>query len=152
MGLADLVAEFIRQSLSEQQALELRRNELAERFGCAPSQISYVLSTRFSPEQGYIVESRRGGGGYIRIRRVEAGPRLMIMHALASVGSSIDAASAAALLTNLDAAGAITPVEGRLMAAALSERALAGVPTEQKGSLRAEVFKQMLLVCADTKR
>ncbi len=149
MGLTDLVAQFIRSALESDQSLELRRGELAERFGCAPSQINYVLSTRFSPEQGYIVESRRGGGGYIRIRRVEAGPRLMLMHALASVGNSIDAASAAAVLTNLDAAGAITPAEGRLMAAAMSERALAGVPAERKGALRAEIFKQMLLTCAD---
>ncbi len=149
MGLTDLVAQFIRSALESDQSLELRRGELAERFGCAPSQINYVLSTRFSPEQGYIVESRRGGGGYIRIRRVEAGPRLILMHALASVGSSIDAASAAAVLTNLDAAGAITPAEGRLMAAAMSERALAGVPAERKGTLRAEIFKQMLLACAD---
>lgn len=109
MGLTDLVAQFIRSALESDRSIELRRGELAERFGCAPSQINYVLSTRFSPEQGYIVESRRGGGGYIRIRRVEAGPRLMLMHALASVGGSIDAASAAAVLTNLDAAGAITP-------------------------------------------
>lgn len=149
MGLTDLVAQFIRSALESDRSIELRRGELAERFGCAPSQINYVLSTRFSPEQGYIVESRRGGGGYIRIRRVEAGSRLMLMHALASVGGSIDAASAAAVLTNLDAAGAITPAEGRLMAAAMSERALAGVPAERKGALRAEIFKQMLLACAD---
>lgn len=152
MGLADMVAEFIRDTLAEQRALELRRSELAERFGCAPSQISYVLATRFSPEQGYIVESRRGGGGYIRIRRVEATPRLLIMHAIAGVGAAIDAASAAALITNLRAAGAISAGESRLMAAALGERALAGVAAERKPALRAEIFKQMLLACADTRR
>lgn len=151
MGLADMVAQFIRASLAEQQALELRRGELAERFGCAPSQISYVLSTRFSPEQGYIVESRRGGGGYIRIRRVEATPRLLLMHAVGGIGEAIDAASAAAMLTNLRAAGALGEREMRLLAAAMSERALGSVAPTERPAVRAGIFKQMLLVCADEK-
>ncbi|NLM61617.1 MAG: CtsR family transcriptional regulator, partial [Clostridiales bacterium] len=65
MGLSDLIAEFIHNALNASDGvLELQRSELAEYFGCVPSQINYVISTRFSPEHGYIVESRRGGGGY----------------------------------------------------------------------------------------
>ncbi len=150
MGLADMVAEFIRASIASEDALELRRSDLAQRFGCAPSQISYVISTRFSPEQGYIVESRRGGGGYIRIRRVDAPGRMILMHAVASIGEGIDAQSAAALLTNLHDAGAITTSEAHLMAAAMSERALGGLEPSQKAQTRAAIFKQMLLLCADS--
>lgn len=75
MGISDLIAGFIQDALDEANGvLELQRSDLAQRFGCVPSQINYVMSTRFSPEHGYIVESRRGGGGYIRIRRVPNGP------------------------------------------------------------------------------
>ncbi len=151
MGLADMVAEFIRESIAEQQALELRRGELAERFGCAPSQISYVLATRFSPEQGYIVESRRGGGGYIRIRRVGATPRVVLMHAVAAVGAALDAQSAAAMLTNLASAGALSAREATLIAAALGERALGSAPPAARPRLRADIMKQLLLVCAEDK-
>lgn len=149
MGLADMVADFIRTAIESEEALVTRRSDLAERFGCAPSQISYVISTRFSPEQGYIVESRRGGGGYIRIRRVDVGPKMMLMHAVASIGEHLDAQSAAALLTNLRAAGAISDFQARLMASALSERSLGGLEPTQKSETRAAIFKQMLLLCAD---
>ena len=70
MGISDIIEQFIREALEEDNSVNLQRNELASRFGCVPSQINYVISTRFNPEKGYIVESRRGGGGYIRIRRI----------------------------------------------------------------------------------
>ena len=72
MGITDMIASFIHDALEEADGvLELQRSDLAQRFNCVPSQINYVMSTRFSPERGYIVESRRGGGGYIRISRVQ---------------------------------------------------------------------------------
>ena len=69
MGISDLIASFLQDSLdtAEDGVLEVQRSDLAQRFNCVPSQINYVMSTRFSPERGYIVESRRGGNGYIRI-------------------------------------------------------------------------------------
>ena len=72
MGISDLIASFLQDSLdtAENGVLEVQRSDLAQRFNCVPSQINYVMSTRFSPERGYIVESRRGGNGYIRITRV----------------------------------------------------------------------------------
>ena len=71
MGITDMIAGFIQEALDDAGGvLEMQRGDLAQRFGCVPSQINYVMSTRFSPEHGYIVESRRGGGGYIRITRV----------------------------------------------------------------------------------
>ena len=72
MGISDLIASFLLEGLEEAEngVLEVQRSDLAQRFNCVPSQINYVMSTRFSPEHGYIVESRRGGNGYIRITRV----------------------------------------------------------------------------------
>ena len=84
MRLSDSIEQFIKELLSEESAeVELKRNELAEYFGCAPSQIKYVLATRCSPDHGYLTESRRGGGGYIRIVRVvQAGsPHLFKLYA-----------------------------------------------------------------------
>ena len=73
MGITDMIAGFIQEALDDAGGvLEMQRGDLAQRFGCVPSQINYVMSTRFSPEHGYIVESRRGGGGYIRITRVQS--------------------------------------------------------------------------------
>ena len=91
MGISDLIAGFIQQELDEAGgALELQRSDLAQRFNCVPSQINYVMSTRFSPEHGYIVESRRGGGGYIRITRVQVDRQTLLMHVINSVGDTLD--------------------------------------------------------------
>ena len=68
--LSDSIERFIKELMDEGTQIEVRRNELAQHFGCAPSQINYVLATRFSVDHGYIIESRRGGGGYVRIVRM----------------------------------------------------------------------------------
>mgnify|MGYP003177758401 CR=1 FL=1 len=97
-----MIARFIQAELEEANGvLELQRSDLAQRFGCVPSQINYVMSTRFSPEHGYIVESRRGGGGYIRITRVQVDRHTLLMHVINSVGDTLDLASARAILSNL---------------------------------------------------
>ena len=82
MGISDLIASFLKESLDEAEdgVVEVQRNDLAQRFNCVPSQINYVMSTRFSPERGYIVESRRGGNGYIRITRVQIDHQTLLMH------------------------------------------------------------------------
>jgi transcriptional regulator CtsR len=102
MGISDLIAGFILNAMREADGVaELQRNELAQRFNCVPSQINYVVSTRFSPERGYIVESRRGGGGYIRISRVPYDSNTLGMHAVNSIGERVSASTARAILNNL---------------------------------------------------
>jgi transcriptional regulator CtsR len=149
MGISDIIADFINTSLLNSSGYcELRRSDLAERFGCVPSQINYVISTRFLPEHGYIVESRRGGGGYIRISKVSVGNQMLRMHAVNAVGDEIDSASTAAFLANLRLAGALSPEEERLIAAALGERSLREVPPDIKGQVRASILKNMLMLCS----
>jgi len=146
MGLSDVIERFILQMLREAGgAYELQRAALAERFSCVPSQINYVLATRFSPEHGYIVESRRGGGGYIRVTRVELQPDALVMHTINAVGDRLDVRSGQALLQNLVNAGALSLPEARLMAAALSEAALRGLPAEWRDVARSGILKQCLL-------
>ena len=98
MGISDLIASFLQESLEETDGgvLEVQRNDLAQRFNCVPSQINYVMSTRFSPERGYIVESRRGGNGYIRITRVRVDRQTLLMQVINTLGSQVDLASARA--------------------------------------------------------
>ena len=89
MGISDLIAQFLQESLNEAAdgVLEVQRSDLAQRFNCVPSQINYVMTTRFSPERGYLVESRRGGGGYIRITQVRVDRQTLLMHVINSVGA-----------------------------------------------------------------
>ncbi len=126
-------------------ALELQRSDLAQRFNCVPSQINYVMSTRFSPEHGYIVESRRGGGGYIRITRVQVDRQTLLMHVINSVGDTLDYASARAITQNLVDSEAVSRELGQALLAAVGERALRTVPKERRSALRADIFKQILI-------
>ena len=147
MGLSDLIASFITEALESagEGVTELQRADLAQRFKCVPSQINYVISTRFSPEHGYIVESRRGGNGYIRIRRIQADPRQLVMHTLNAVGEEIDLQSIRAFLSNLIGMEAVDQQIARLMAAATGDAALKALPPEQRDAVRAGIFKQMLI-------
>ena len=121
MGMSDLIASFINEVLSGHDGTaELQRSELASKFNCVPSQINYVISTRFSPEHGYVVESRRGGSGYIRITRVRTDPKRMVMHTVNSIGDTVDARTAAALISTLTAAGILENRDARLLLAAVS--------------------------------
>ena len=146
MGVSDLIACFIRDALDDADGvLEVQRSDLAERFHCVPSQINYVMSTRFSPEHGYIVESRRGGGGYIRITRVRVDRQTLLMGVINSVGESIDARSASAIVGNLEDAEALSAEAAELLLAALSDAALRSVAPERRGALRADLMRQMLI-------
>ena len=128
-----------------QRGPELQRSDLAQRFGCVPSQINYVMSTRFSPEHGYIVESRRGGGGYIRITRVQVDRHTLLMHVINSVGDTLDLASARAILSNLVQSQAVERNVAQTLLWAVSDNSLRSVPKDRRDDLRASIFKQVLI-------
>lgn len=146
MRISDLVARYITEMLEENDGdAEIRRNELAETLGCVPSQINYVLTSRFTPEQGYIVESRRGGGGYIKITRISMDKQTAVMHLVNSVGNSIDANSAGKIINELYNRNMISEAVAKLMLSAVSERAYSAAPSELRDTLRAAILKNMLL-------
>lgn len=147
MRMSDLITKEIIRMLNESElnTAEIQRNEFANSIGCAPSQINYVLSSRFTPEHGYIIESRRGGGGYIRIKRVVLNQTSALMHIINSIGDSIDAMSTRIVLENCLEAGIVTEDVARVMAAAVSGSVMQNVPPQFKDSLRAAILKQMLL-------
>ena len=147
MGISDLIASFLQDCLDESGdgVLEVQRSDLAQRFNCVPSQINYVMSTRFSPERGYIVESRRGGNGYIRITRLQLSTADMIMHVVNAVGDSLDAATARAMTLNMVQNAVLEPMAAELIQAAVSEKTLNAVPRELRDIVRAAIYKNMLL-------
>jgi transcriptional regulator CtsR len=145
--ISDLITSYILQRMeqTEDGVAQLKRNELAEELGCVPSQINYVLTSRFTPEHGYVVESRRGGGGYIRIYRVQQQPTVSpLMHVVNAIGDTLTPAAARVILENLTYAGHLSRGAASLIAAALSERALKSVPPSDKATVRADLMKQML--------
>lgn len=144
MGISDIIETFIQEALGDDNYVELQRNELANRFGCVPSQINYVISTRFTNERGYIVESRRGGGGGITIKRISLSNSNPLMHIINSVGSEIDYATSKVLLENLVDYGVISNREARLMCSAVTDKVL-NLPKSVSGPLRAGILKSMLI-------
>ena len=146
MGISDLIAAFIQQELEDANGvLELQRSDLAARFNCVPSQINYVMSTRFSPEHGYIVESRRGEGGYIRISRVRVDRQTLLMHVINTLGDTLDLPSARAITQNLVDSEAISLEAGELLLSAVSDRALQRLSPVYRNALRCDIFKQILI-------
>lgn len=145
MRLSDMLTQYIMEMIEEDGNAEIRRNELADRFGCVPSQINYVLTSRFTPEQGYIIESRRGGGGYIRITRVLADKSQALMHIINSIGSELDNITCEIMINNMKSGSIISNEAARLLLTAGSDRTLRQVPPSQRDTVRASICKNMLL-------
>ena len=147
MRMSDLITQEIIKMLNESGAntAEIQRNEFANTIGCAPSQINYVLSSRFTPEHGYMIESRRGGGGYIRIRRVVMNHTSALMHIINSIGGAVDPMTTRIILENCIESGIISPDAAKLIATAVSAAVLQAVPVEYRDTLRAALLKQLLL-------
>lgn len=130
--------------LAENREIELQRNELANRFNCVPSQINYVISTRFSPERGYSVESRRGGGGYIRITRTAPENENLILHIIGAIGDNISTSSSSAVIQELYSAGLISQKEAKIIIAALSDSSLI-IQRPERDIVRAKMLKNILI-------
>lgn len=148
MRISDLISQTIMEMLEQSHGItEIKRNELATMLGCVPSQINYVLSSRFTPEQGYIVESKRGGGGYIKITKIRIDRSLAVMHIINSIGSELNTNTARILLQNLHSEGLISDEAAMMISAAISDRCYQDIPQQLRNRLRASIFKQLLAAC-----
>lgn len=144
--LSDVIEKFIKEMLNENggQQIMIQRNELADQFRCAPSQINYVLTTRFTHERGFLIESRRGGGGHITIKHMTydgTDNKNRIIYE--SVGESITYHNALALLKNLNEIEIITDREMEILKVTINERTLQGV--DDKNKVRADILKSMIM-------
>lgn len=146
--LSNLIEEFIKKLLEDTNsgAVEIQRNELAQYFDCAPSQINYVLTTRFSLDKGYYIESRRGGGGYIKIIKVNINRDKYIGDLILNIiGDSITKSKAYGIIETFLEEDIITDRECDIMKVVLADRTLDNVNCD-KNVIRADILKNMLLV------
>lgn len=145
MRLSDLIEEYIKELMDENDDFtEFGRNELAQYFNCVPSQINYVISTRFSPERGYYVESRRGGGGNIKIKRIDVTKDQYVMHLINSIGDVITQQEADIIINNLLKLEITTSDVAKIMRVATNDKVL-NLPIEYKDATRSRILKNMLL-------
>lgn len=144
MRISDSIEEFIKSLFEEEDFVEIQRNELAEYFNCVPSQINYVISTRFGPNQGYYVESKRGGGGHIKIKKVNITKSNYLMHIITNIGEKISSNEVDIFISNFISYNIITEKEAKLLKVATSDNVLTIAP-EIRDRVRANIFKNMLL-------
>lgn len=148
-GLSDIIERFIKELMenTDDGVLEIARNQMAEQFQCAPSQINYVLSTRFTTYKGYYIESRQGGGGYIRITKVSINEYEDINHLiLNTIGDSITRNKAYHIIESLVEENIVTIREGEIMNSAVCDSSLSCCDSNNKNISRANILKNMLLI------
>lgn len=146
--LTDQIAEIIEQMLRENGGeLELQRNKLAGKVGCVPSQINYVITSRFNADRGYIVESRRGGGGYIKITKVSFDSKnTFIAHVISAIGSGIDFADSKALMYSLYERKILSFSGMNCVLCMINDNTMSAVKDMQtRNALRAEMLKSFIL-------
>ncbi|KAJ52205.1 transcriptional regulator CtsR [Clostridium tetanomorphum] len=146
--LSDIIEEFIKEMLqnTEERQLQIQRNELANYFSCAPSQINYVLTTRFTTEKGYYVESKRGGGGCIIIKHVDFHHNKYLIDVLNNnIGDNITFHRAIQIIDNLLESNTINEIEANLIKVAINDRTL-NLAGYNRNKVRAEILKNMLTV------
>lgn len=144
--MSDIIEAFLKQMINDTDgSIEIQRNELANHFKCVPSQINYVIDTRFTTERGYYVESRRGGGGHIRIRRVNISrPGNYLMHIISSMGDSISQQSAEVFINNFIDYEVISVREGLILKAATSDKVLGVIQMPERDIMRAVMLKNIM--------
>lgn len=143
-NISDIIEQFILKSLGDDNSVDISRNELANFFSCAPSQINYVLETRFTIDRGFVKESKRGGGGYIKISKINVDDdNYMNNLILESVGDGLGYKRLTQILDKLEQEKIISKREGEIISSALNEESLS-MPFTIKDSIRAKAFKNIL--------
>lgn len=144
-SISDIIEEYLKQILGESSQIEIRRSEIANHFDVVPSQINYVIKTRFTIQHGYLVQSKRGGGGYIRIERVNLLDNVDVLNSLIqAIGDSISERDAYNIVRTLYDEKVLTRREGDLMLVALSKQTLNVNDCNVEAQLRARILISML--------
>ena len=142
--ISDIIEEFIMNSLDDDSFIELSRNDLAKFFSCVPSQINYVLNTRFTPNRGFVIESQRGGGGYIKVVRVQDNNSNFLKTALELCGQPISVIQANQLLEQMKNRNLLTLREMDLLKTAISSKSLNN-PINIDNKIRANILSQVIM-------
>lgn len=146
-NISDIIEQYLKEvlNLSEKDIVEIKRSEIADKFQCVPSQINYVINTRFTFERGYIVESKRGGGGYIRIMKVKTHDDFhLIEQLLKLIDKRISQASSENVIYRLVEEGVISKREAKIMLSVV-DRSVLYIDLPMRDELRARMIKAMLI-------
>ena len=144
MGISDIIENYIKELFEEDREIQIKRNDLAIKFNCVPSQINYVIATRFTNEHGFIVESKRGGGGGITIRKVYLQENDYLSHLINSLGNQLRQSDAFSYIKNMYEHNLINEREANLMFGAVSDSSL-NILGSIKDHIRANILKNMLI-------
>lgn len=148
MRLSDIIEAFLNDMLNEadKNELEIQRNELANHFSCAPSQINYVLTTRFTTDRGYYIESKRGGGGCIKIRKIDYQDKKPLVDAIIDkIGSNITYNSSLGIIKVMLDMNIITERESNIIKSSINDRTLGDI-VDNRNKVRAEILKSAVLI------
>lgn len=149
MKMSDIIADMIMDMFDDSTStVQIQRNDLASQLGCVPSQINYVITSRFTPEAGYRIESRRGGGGYILITRAESEDDAII-NMINSIGQEIDERSARMHIYNANYQKLLDDKVSKMITASMLDSNFRGLPVTIANQIRAKQLKQMLLAYID---
>lgn len=146
MSISDVIEQYLKSILksTDNNMIEIKRNEIADRFECVPSQINYVINTRFTTEKGYVIESKRGGGGYIRIFRVEhQSQSKLIDHIINIINPRVSQQGAEDVLQRLHEKDVITERELKIILSAVNRETLA-INIEERDKMRARILTAIL--------
>lgn len=146
MNVSDVIERFLLDAFGDEPTVNFNRNELAAYFAVAPSQINYVLGTRFTPERGFVIESRRGGGGSIKIIRISGTDTddVLMRYIEETLNDGIEFTKACQIIDRLCDEEVYTESEANLIKAAITDKALLA-PTVAKARLRGSILKSVLL-------
>lgn len=145
-NISDIIEDYLKRVLemSEREIVEIKRSEIADKFQCVPSQINYVINTRFTIEKGYAVESKRGGGGYIRIMKVQSHDDAHLIDQLLSlIQGRLAQSSAEDVIIRLVEEEIITEREAKIMLSVI-DRSVLYIDLPYRDELRARMLKAML--------
>lgn len=146
-NISDIIEGYLKNVLemSEKELVEIKRSEIADKFQCVPSQINYVINTRFTIERGYLVESKRGGGGYIRIMRVQSHDRAHLIEQISNlVGDRISQSNSEALIGRLVEEEVVSLREAKIMMSVM-DRSVLHYDLPERDELRARILKAMFM-------
>ena len=140
-NISDIIEKYLKSILADSEHVEIRRSEIADLFNVVPSQINYVIKTRFTIQNGYLVESKRGGGGYIRIEKVNVVDDADVLDALIQViGDSITQRDAYAVVQSLYEDDVLNRREAQLILVAIDHETLGLTDRDLENSLRARII------------
>ncbi|MDA1478188.1 CtsR family transcriptional regulator [Bacillus changyiensis] len=145
-NISDIIEQYLKQVLEKngKEILEIKRSEVANKFQCVPSQINYVINTRFTSERGYIVESKRGGGGYIRIIKIKMNDKIdLINNIIDQIYTRLPQAASDDIILRLLESGVVTESEAKLMVSVM-DRSVLYIDLPERDELRARMMKAML--------